>query len=195
MPLMNEQLISIGLARMHKEPGDRRDFLPNFVSRLENYGANVVLEYGYGVGLSLVEEDYKSIAPSLTFASRQQVFEQDYVLVLRYPDDEDVRLMRPGSCLISMVHYPTRPSRVEFLRSTGIEAISLDSIKDDSGRRLIENLRAVAWNGVEAAFKVLRSTYPDPGFGSPNRPPIYATLMGAGAVGSHVVQAVTRYGD
>jgi alanine dehydrogenase len=192
---MSTQQLSIGLARMHKEPGERRDFLPNFVSRLDGYGAKIVLEYGYGSSLSLVEDDYKSVASSVTFASRKQVFEQDYVLVLRHPDDDDVRIMRPSACLISMVHYPTRPSRVEFLRSTGIEAISLDSVKDDSGRRLIENLRAVAWNGVEAAFKVLRSTYPDPGFGSPDRPPVHATLMGAGAVGSHVVQAVTRYGD
>lgn len=192
---MKTKQISIGLARMHKEPGERRDFLPHFVSRLEKFGARVVLEYGYGSSMSLVEDDYKRLAPSLTFATRQQVFKEDYVLVLRYPDEDDVCLMRKGACLISMVHYPTRPTRIQFLRAKEIEAISLDSIKDDGGRRLIENLRAVAWNGVEAAFKVLRSTYPDPGFGSPNRPPVNATLMGAGAVGSHVVQAVTRYGD
>jgi alanine dehydrogenase len=94
-----------------------------------------------------------------------------------------------------MLHYPTRPQRVAFLRSLDLEAISLDSIKDDTGRRLIENLRVVGWNGVEAAFKVLRKTYPAPGFDSPDRPPISVTLLGAGAVGSHVVQAAVRYGD
>ncbi len=187
--------IKIGLARMHKEPGERRDFLPGFVGRLERLGANVILEYGYGSGMSLVEADYQRVAPGVKFASHEQVYQQDYVLVLRYPEDEDVRPMRPGACLISMLHYPTRPGRVAFLRSLGIEAISLDSLKDDSGRRLVENLQAVAWNGVEAAFRALRSTYPAPGFGSVSRPPIRVCLMGAGAVGSHVMQAAVRYGD
>jgi alanine dehydrogenase len=94
-----------------------------------------------------------------------------------------------------MVHLPTRPGRVAFLRSLGIEAVSLDSVKDDSGRRVVENLQAVGWNGIEAAFKVLRTTYPDPGFGNPNRPPIKVTLLGAGAVGAHVVRAASRYGN
>ena len=60
---------------------------------------------------------------------------------------------------------------------------------------MIENLRAVAWNGVNIAFEVLHSTYPDPGFDSPERPPIQVTLIGAGAVGTQVVQAAVQYGD
>lgn len=187
--------LRFGLARIRKEPGERRDFLPPFVARLEKSGAQVTLEYGYGSGMRLLEADYRKLAPSVQFASRAEVYSQDCVLVLRYPGDEDIRMMQPGACLISMIHYPTRPARVAYLRSCGIEAISLDSLKDDSGRRLVENLKAVAWNGVEAAFEVLRATYPDPGFGNPNRPPIRVTLLGAGAVGGHVIPAAINYGD
>jgi alanine dehydrogenase len=187
--------MNIGLARIHKEPGERRDFLPNFVASLEKSGAHICMEYGYGSGMGLVEEDYLHLAPEAVFASIQEVYQQDYLLVLRYPEDENIKAMKSGACLISMLHYPTRPGRVSFLRSLGIEGISLDSLKDDSGRRLVENLKAVAWNGIEAAFQVLRSTYPEPGFGNPGRPPIQVTLLGAGAVGSHVVQAAVRYGN
>jgi alanine dehydrogenase len=192
---MNSNGLRIGLARMHAEPGERRDFLPNFVARLVRLGAHVTLEHEYGSGLGLSANDYLSLAPAITFASHADVYAQDYVLALRCPGDEDLRRLRPGACLISMLHYPTRPQRVEFLRSLGIDAISLDSIKDDSGRRLVENLRSVAWNGVEAAFEVLSTIYPAPGFDSPQRPPIRATLLGAGAVGSSVMQAVVRYGQ
>lgn len=190
-----QNTLKIGLARIHKEPGERRDFLPSFAARLVKTGAQVTLEYGYGSGMRFLEDDYRKVAPPIRFASKEEVYSQDCVLVLRYPGDEVVSMMQPGSCLISMLHYPTRPGRVSFLRSLGIEAISLDSLKDDTGRRLVENLRAVAWNGVEAAFEVLRATYPDPGFGSPNRPPIRVTLMGAGAVGSRVIQAAINYGN
>lgn len=187
--------ITIGLPRMHKEAGERRDFLPSFIAHLHKLGGNVVLEHGYGSGTGFTEEDYFQAAPSARFASPTEVYQQPVVLVLRCPDDDELRAMLPGACLISMLHYPTRPRRVAFLRSLGLEAISLDALKDDTGRRLVENLRAVAWNGVDAAFQTLRRLYPLPGFESPQRPPIQVTLLGAGAVGSHVVQAAVRYGD
>lgn len=187
--------LRIGLARMHQEPGERRDFLPEFVASLVDHGAEVTLEHGYGCGLGYQETDYQSAATSLRFASLEEVYQQDIVLVLRYPGDEKVRWMRPGACLVSMLHYPTRPNRVAFLKSQGIDAISLDSIKDDVGRRLVENLRAVGWNGVETAFKTLEQNYPEPGIENPERNPIKVTVLGAGAVGMFAIQAGVRYGN
>ena len=188
-------VITFGLARMHVEYGERRDFLPKLVADLEKRGALVHLEYGYGAGLGLTEEDYLKVAPGVHFVSYQEVLKQQYVLVLRCPVNEDLKMMEPGSCLISMLHYPTRPQRVELLRSLEIEAVSLDSLRDDSGRRMIENLQSVAWNGLEAGFQVLSRTYPPPGMENPKRAPMHATVLGVGAVGVHAVQAASRYGD
>lgn len=187
--------LKIGMARMHVEFGERRDFLPSFVARLIRRGATVLLEHGYGSGMGFTQEDYLSTAPGVRFASHKEIFEQDHVLVLRCPFENEIRQMKKGAKLISMLHYPTRPQRVELLRSLGIEGISLDSLKDDNGRRLVENLKSVAWNGLEVGFQVLRRTYPPPGMEGLNRKPIQATIMGIGAVGTHAVQAASRYGD
>lgn len=187
--------ITIGFPRMHLEAGERRDFLPPLISDLLAHGAHVVLEHAYGSGMGLAETNYPIKHPNFKFASHEETYQQDIVLVLRYPGDDLLRLMRPGSCLISMLHYPTRPVRVNFLRSLGIEAISLDSIKDDLGKRLVENLRAVAWNGIDVAFQTLREHYPSPGIEDPNRYPIKVTVMGAGAVGGYAIQAAVRYGN
>ncbi len=187
--------LSIGLPRMHKEAGEKRDFLPSFVSLLQHRGARIVLERGYGGRVGLVEAEYHRVAPQVRFASWEEAYGQDYVLVLRYPTDDELRLMKPGACLISMLHYATRSERVVRLRELQLEAISIDSLKDDSGRRLVEDLRAVAWNGIEAAIRVLRKTYPDGEFNSPQRPPLRVTLLGAGAVGAHVVRNAVRYGN
>jgi alanine dehydrogenase len=191
---MREKL-HIGLPQMYKEPGEKRDFLPPFVAWLHNKGAAVVLEHGYGSEMGFSEQDYLSLAPDIRFVPHKEAYRQDYVLVLRYPTDDEIRLMHPGACLLCMLHFPTRPQRVALLHSLGLEAVSLDGLVDDSGRRLIENLRLVGWNGTEAAFNTLQKIYPHPGFDSPQRPPIQVTLLGAGAVGSHVVQAAVRYGD
>lgn len=187
--------IRIGLARMHHEANERRDFLPEFTAHLSNYGAEVILEHGYGSGMGITEDAYRAAAPGVRFASHEEVYQQDIVLVLRYPGDDVVRQMRPNACLVSMVHYATRPHRVAFLRDLGIEAISLDSVKDDVGRRLVENLKSVGWNGVEAAFDTLARNYPPPGIEDPNRNPIKVTVLGAGAVGMFAIQAGVRYGN
>ena len=59
-----------------------------------------------------------------------------------------------------MLHFPTRPARVAMLRELGIEGIALDMIANDEGRRLVENLRSVAWNGVASAFAALERQWP-----------------------------------
>jgi alanine dehydrogenase len=187
--------LTFGFARMREEAGERRDFLPETIGTLEKVGAQVYLEHGYGSGMGFEPQDYKPADSSVVYASHAEVYQQDYVIVLRCPAKEDLRLLRPGACLVSMLHYPTRPERTAFIRSLGVEAISLDSLKDDTGRRLVENLRSVAWNGMEVAFRTLRIIYPSPGFDSPHRDPVRATLMGSGAVGMHVVQAAIRHGD
>lgn len=187
--------LTFGFPRINLEAGERRDFLPDLIADLIQHGAEVFLEHGYGSGMGLSEEDYRRAAPGVHFTTLEEAYQQDIVVVLRYPRDDRVRLMRPGACLISMLHYPTRPGRVAFLKSLGIEAISLDSLKDDVGRRLVENLRAVGWNGMHVAFQTLRQIYPPPGIEDPNRNPIKVTVMGAGAVGMFAIQAAIRYGD
>lgn len=189
------EILTVGLPRMHVEFGERRDFLPAFVADMEKRGAQVYLEYGYGSAMGFTEADYQKVAPIARFVSHEEVYQKQIVLVLRCPSNEDLKLMQPGACLISMLHYPTRPQRVAFLNSLGIEAISLDSLKDETGRRLIENLRSVAWNGLEVGFQILHRTYPPPGLEGSERGPIFATILGVGAVGMHAVQAASRYGD
>ena len=192
---MAEPSIRVGLPRMHKEAREVRDFLPHFVSIMAKRGVGIVLEEGYGSGMGFADGDYLEAAPSARFGSHEEAYGQDHVLVARCPSDDELRLMRRGACLLSMLHFSTRPKRVALLRSLGLDAISLDAIRDDTGRRLIENLKAVAWNGTQAAFRVLRDTYPGGRFESRERPPIQVTQLGAGAVGAQVVPAAVRYGD
>jgi alanine dehydrogenase len=192
---MSEIKKNIGLPRMHLEPGERRVFLPDFVTSLIDMDYKVTLEHDYGSSLGLSDNDYLTDADQIRFSNLEEVYQQDYVLVLRYPGEKMVGKMKPDACLISMHHYPTRPKRVGILESLSLQAISLDTIKDDDGRRLVENLASVAWNGLKISFDQLRKVYPEPGFEHPQRPPIRVTLIGAGAVGQHVIQAAISYGD
>ena len=184
----------VGLPRMHKEKGERRDFLPPLVDFLDRVGATeIVLEEGYGSGMDIPIDRYLAASSRARTGSWDDCLACDVVVVVRYPGDDVARRLKRGTVLVSMLHYPTRPDRVTLLRELGIRGVAMDQVTDDLGKRLVEDLVAVGWNGVRAAFRELARTHPR--FEDPGRSAICALVIGSGAVGSHAIRACTRYGD
>ena len=179
---------------MHRETGEKRDFLPALVAALEGAGAReIVLERGYGSGMDLSEAEYLAASARVVFGSLEDCLGQDLILQLRCPHESLFEQLQPGTLLVAMLHFPTRPKRVLRLADLGVRAVGIDALVDDRGRRLVENLASVGWNGVNAAFDELAKTYER--FTDPGRAPIHVTLLGSGAVGAHAVHAASRYGD
>ncbi len=184
--------ITVGFPRMHREPGERRDFLPPLIGLLAAIGADVHVETGIGSAMGYTDLDYSRLSPLVHVTDEEEAYRQDIVVVLRAPEGRYDRV-RAGTVLVSMLHFSTRPGRVRMLREMGIDAISLDLIRDDDGRRLVENLRSVAWNGISAGFAALERTWPE--LGGPRRRTVKVLIMGAGRVGRHAVAFATKYGD
>src|SRR5512134_3581865 len=174
---------------MHKEPGERRDFLPGIVAAVQDLAGAVVVEHGIGSGMGYANDDYTHAGANARLGSNEECFGQDVVLTLRAPEDR-LHLLRRGATLVSMLHFPTRPRRVARLIELGLDAISLDLLTDDIGHRLVVDGHDVAWNGLEAAFDVLEREWSK--FGEPTRPPIRVTVLGAGAIGKDAVEAATK---
>jgi alanine dehydrogenase len=184
--------LTVGFPRMRKEPGERRDFLPPLLDTLIRHGGEIVVERGIGSGMGYRDADYMGLDRRVLLGTHEDAYQQDVVVVLRCPNDDELGLIRSGTALVSMLHFPTRPERVARLCRQGVDAIAMDCVVDDRGARLVEDSRSVAWNGLEAAFDVLEGTYP--GFLDRDRPPIRVTVMGAGGIGRHAVEAATKYG-
>jgi alanine dehydrogenase len=178
---------------MGKERGERRVFLPEFVQWISTLGASVFLEEGYGASSGYTFADYRQGNEAVYQCSRVEALQKDVVLVLRAPERPEFDLLRPGGVLITMLHYPTRPWRVQRLRELGIRAISMDSIVDDNDLRLVENMKAVAWNGLEIAFDVLEIQLP--ALRRPDGKPVHVVILGTGMVGKHAVDAATKLGS
>lgn len=183
--------MTFGFPRMHKEAAERRDFLPSLIRLVADLGCEVYVESGIGSGMGYTDGDYLS-APTVHLADDVQAYAQDVVVVLRAPIGK-FDMIRRGATLVSMLHFPTRPARVRHLEDSGIDAIGLDTIEDDEGRRLVVNSKSVAWNGLEAAFVMLERKWPV--VTSRERRPVRVTVMGAGEIGRHAVEAATKYGD
>jgi alanine dehydrogenase len=183
---------TFGFPRMHKEAGERRDFLPPLIATIADVGVPVVVEAGIGAEMGLCDTDYTRTSPLVRIGTEDEAYRCDVIVVLRAPVGRMDRI-RPGSTLVSMLHLGTRPTRAAYLRSLGIDAVGLDQIEDDLGRRLVVDGEAVAWNGLEAAMDVLERTWPS--FGRHDRDPIHVLVLGAGEIGRHAVEAATKFGS
>ncbi len=184
---------SIGFPRMTQEPGEKRVFLPEFIQFIAGSGVKVYIEEGYGSRSGFTFADYKRASPNVVLCNREDAFQKDVVLILRSPRSQEFALLKRGTILISMLHYPTRPMRVEHLRDLGIRSISLDSIADDNNLRMVENMKAVAWNGLEAAFDWLEQEWSC--LERPDKKPITVLILGTGMVGKHAIEAATKLGN
>jgi alanine dehydrogenase len=184
--------VTVGFPRMHKEAGERRDFLPDLVATAASR-ASVVVESGIGSGMQLDDDDYGKRDPRIRVGTNAEAFAQDIVITLRAPETDELSRLRPGATLVSMLHFATRPARVARLDALGIDAIALDRIVDDTGKRSVVNGRSVAWNGLEAAFDALENTW------RPMRErggrPVRVLVLGPGAIGRHAVESATKLGD
>jgi alanine dehydrogenase len=183
---------SFGFPRMYNEPGEKRAFLPSLMATLAEIGADVCVEAGSGDGMGYPDDAYRAVSPRVHIVDEATAYAQDVVVVLRAPEGR-YALLRPDAILLSMLHFTTRPERVEMLRGLGIEAIALDLVTADDGRRLVQNLRDVARNGLAAAFDALERRWPP--LLSADRLPISVTILGAGGVGKNAIEWAAKAGD
>jgi len=183
---------TIGFPRMMNEAGEKRVFLPEFIQTMATQGLIVFIEEGYGSRSGFTSEDYEQANNAVRICSREEAFQQDIVLLLRSPAIDEYSLLKRGSCLFSMLHFPTRPKRVQRLTELGVHAISLDSVVNDTSIRLIENMHAVAWNGLEAAFDELEKFWPGL---IRSEEPFKVLILGSGMVGKYAVDAATKLGN
>jgi len=178
---------------MHKETNEKRDFLPSFFGILKKEKVQVFLEEGYGLALGYTKEDYLMVNNSMQFVSNKESYEKNIVVVLRSPEFEQIDYMREGSTLLSMLHYPTRATRVEKLKEKGIFAVSMDSIRNDFFERIVVDYEGTSGNGINVAFTELAKTYKS--ISMEERKPIIVSIMGMGRVGLTAARLAGKYGN
>ncbi len=176
---------SYGFPRMNKEVNEKRSFLPAFFGELKGYDIEVWLENDYGAKMGFTEEDYLKENENIIFAAREIIYSKDVVIVLRAPIDEELKSMKRGSVLISMLHYLTRETRNLLMEQLGIIAFSMDSMVDDDNRRVVVNNYETAFNGAKIALEQLEGELSNVNL---NRP-INIAIIGMGEIGLTVAKA------
>lgn len=186
-------ILSIGFPRMHKEAGEKRDFLPEFFSGLSDYDVDIYLEEGYGNGLGYTEKDYLKSNAGIKFTSAYDVYMKDIVVILRCPETTEIDLMKEGSILISMLHYETRETRNKLLSERKINCFSMDAMCNDENERIMVNYKGTSRAGSRIAFEELKKR--TDGFNNVDGKIINISIIGLGSVAANSAKAFEELSD
>jgi alanine dehydrogenase len=185
---------TIGFPKIKNFGGDIRDFLPSLFQYLKKFdNIELFAESGYGLEVGLTENDYLSVNPIIQFVNSEEVYKQDLTLILKMPELEELEKLKDGCSIFTMCHYPTRPAYVELFKHKSINAISMDSIVDDYGKRLFVDYFRTAYNGAQLAFDELKKSMNE--FYSANRNPINITILGVGPVAQNCAKSYEILSD
>ncbi len=183
---------TLGFPRMHKEQNEKRDFLPDFFESFLDYPAELYVESGYGKSMGYTEQDYLDKNPQMKFVSNAECYEKDIVVVLRCPEVHEMDRMRDNSTLVSMLHYPTRATRVEYLKKRNIFGVSMDAIRNDLMDRIVVDYKGTSGNGMSISFYELYKNMEK--FDIAPRP-LSVSIIGMGMVGLMAAKAAGKYGS
>lgn len=185
---VNQLLKELAFPRIHEEQNEKRDFLPSLFKKISKMTeAKIFLEKGYGHKMGISEEEYLKADPKISFIPHEEIFNKESVIVVRVPKKDMISRMKPGTVLICMLHYNTRPRLVTLLKERKIKSFSMDDMVDDWNNRIFVNYPGTSGPAIEIGFSELGKRMPY--FFSDKRGPINATILGMGKVAQAAAKA------
>ncbi len=173
---------NFGFIKMNVEENEKRDFTPNFFESIYESHINYLLEESYGEKLGYTPQEYIKKNNKVTFLSREEILKQsDLITVIRTPDNIELEKMKNGSAIFSMLHYVTHAKRIELLLSKKIKMYAMDSIVDDFGIRMIQDIKGTSINAVNATIKYIQQKN--------KKEVLKVVIMGSGEVGKQAADA------
>ena len=141
----------IGIAKENRTQEKRVILQPSELKGLVG-SHEVLVEKGAGVGVGIMDAEYEAIGVKI--GSRDEIYGCDLVIRIKEPDFDEIKLMRPGSVIMSMMHLRCRPKLEAALKKQKLVAIPLENLKNPLGNRLVEAVLDSGRIGMEYGFKL-----------------------------------------
>jgi len=143
--------MKIGIAAENR-PGEKRVILRPEELRDLSGSHEILLEKGAGKGVGIGDEDYERVGVNVR--GKKEIYSSDIVVRIKSPNEEELKLMRSGSTIFSMLHLPGRPELSALLKKYRINAIPMEQIRNPLGDRMIEALHDTGYLAMNKGFEL-----------------------------------------
>lgn len=112
----------------------------------------VLVEKDAGIGVGILDLEYEAVGCKI--ASREETYAADLVIRIKEPHEDEIKLMQPGSLLMSMMHLRCSPVLESDLKKQKVIGIPLENLKNPFGYRKVEAVLASGRIGMGYGFKL-----------------------------------------
>ncbi len=184
-----------------KEPNPeeiRVPLIPETALKLEQLGAELLIEFGMGLGSGYHDEEYTPIGVQIAKDRGELLSSSDLILRLNKPPIDEVSSLKSGSVHISYLDPFNERELVEALAAQGIFAISMEMIPRTTLAQKMDALSSQAslagYVAVIIAANRLQTVFPMMMTPAGTLSPARVFVIGAGVAGLQAIATAKRRG-
>lgn len=137
-------VMKIGTIRETKAGENRVALSPDVVKNLVKQGFECFVESGAGVNSNFSDEALKSAGATILGSAAEVCNTCDVLVKVNAPSEEEIKIMKEGSALLSFIYHLSNPALVESLNARKISVFSMDAIPRISRAQSMDALSSQA---------------------------------------------------
>ena len=188
--------MKIGVPKESQERETRVAITPTIAKLLKGKGFELVVESGAGASSFFSDGDYTQAGAVI--GAKGNAFECDVVAKVNAPTVDEVKLMKSGSTLMSIMFAATNPELVKALADQGVNAYSMDAIPRTSLAQSMDVLSSQAnlagYKAVLIGGAEMGKIFPMLMTSAGTIKPSTVVIFGAGVAGLQAIATAKRLG-
>lgn len=192
----NHLKLDIGVPKESKSGEKRVAISPDTVKKYIKKGFHVFIEQGAGLNAGFTDQVFKT--EGATIVTKEEAFSKNLVFKIQRPTDDEIKLLKPNSLLISALEPYKKDGLFDKLAHAGINAMALELIPRTSRAQSMDVLSSQA--NIAGYRAVLEATTHYPRFfpmmmtSAGSAKPASVIVLGAGVAGLQAIGTAKRLG-
>ncbi|MEJ2759201.1 MAG: hypothetical protein P8046_12030 [Anaerolineales bacterium] len=192
--------MNIGIPKESRPSEYRVGMSPSGVQRLTSRGHTCYIEHDAGKHAGFSDHDYEKSGGNIVYSAHEAFGRADFITKISRPQDEELRLIRPGTILGGFLHLPAASkSKIDFLLENKITTIAYEQIQRPDGLRpIMRTMSQIAGYMLpQIAANLLQNNNGGKGIllgGIAGIPPAEVVIIGSGFFGNAAAQAFLGIG-
>jgi NAD(P) transhydrogenase subunit alpha len=185
--------------RKESAPGERRvAIVPDSVKRLAAKKIEVSVEAGAGASAFASDDDYRATGARVDASLPALLADAEVVMQVRAPNLDDVKQLKEGSALVSLLHPLVNLELVRALAERKVTALAVDMIPRTTLAQMMDVLSsqatAAGYEAVLMAAAALPKFFPMLMTAAGTIAPARVLILGAGVAGLTAIGTARRLG-
>jgi H+-translocating NAD(P) transhydrogenase subunit alpha len=190
--------VTIGVLTESVAGETRVAMIPDTVRSLAPKGVDVVVQAGAGEGSSIHDDEYTAVGATVVPDAASVIERADIIAHVQAPSQEEVRQLRKGQTLISLLAPLSNHDLVRTLADQGVTSLAMDAVPRITRAQSMDALSAMStiggYKAVLLAANELPKFFPLLMTAAGTIAPAKVLVLGAGVAGLQAIATARRLG-